>query len=370
MMNKTNWQQAFGPTPDEFRERVDQTLNRLEEKEMRKTMKFSTALVAAVLVMTLLAGAAFAAVKLNIWEALNSAEPIIPLEGADELVVTDLAAAETDFFRVTVQEGVYDGYGAIVKLHVEPKDPEKYAIITDFAMIGDVGDEYIAEVVREYDGGPGYERIAGRKDGKEIIYLSTPSLSVGGGIADADGSGVNDMFDSFLDRYNEDGSADFWIDGMFAYDLPESLPVTLRVRGMDAEYNTVYGSIEELNFNLIKSNSERTVRLIPLDSGEIEGFELIDAQITFTEVRGYIAVEFSGSTAEENMGVSLHLLNAAGEQINTGGGQCHHLDNDHYRWEMEMQSFEEIPETVILKVKMIDGDPIGQIECRVEEVVG
>ena len=76
-MNRKDWQKAFGPTPDAFRVRVDETLERLEERDMRKRTKFATALIAAVLTVTLLAGAAFAAAKLDIWEALNMANPII-----------------------------------------------------------------------------------------------------------------------------------------------------------------------------------------------------------------------------------------------------------------------------------------------------
>lgn len=368
-MNKNDWQNAFGPVPDAFREQVNDTLMRLEEREMRKRTKFSAALIAALLAITLLTGAAFAAAQLNIWKALDSACPILPLEGADELVATDLAAAETDCFRVIVQEGVYDGYGAIVKLHIEPKDPERYAVITDFAMAGDLGDQYIAEVVED-ENGMRYERIVGRKDGKEIIFLSTPSLSVDNEIADADSFGADHMFNSFRDQYNEDGSADFWINGMFVYNLPDTLNVSLRVRGMDADHNTAYGSIENLAFDLVKNNKERTVRLTPAESGKIEGFELVDATITFTEVRGYIAVEYVDSTKDRDMGVSLRLLDKNGNEITTGGGQCTELDNGHYRWEMEMQSFEEIPEAMILEARIIGDSAIGRIECKVEEISG
>lgn len=334
---------------------------------MRKRTKFSAALIAALLTITLLTGAAFAAAQLNIWKALDTACPIIPLEGADDLVATDLAAAETDYFRVIVQEGVYDGYGAIVKLRVEPKNPEKYAIITDFAMAGDLGDQYISEVVEE-ENGMRYERIVSRKDGKEIIFLSTPSLTVSSEITNAASFGVDHMFNSFRDQYNDDGSAEFWINGMFAYDLPDTLNVSLRVRGMDAECNTVYGSIENLTFDLVKNNKERTVRLTPAESGKIEGFELVDATITFTEVRGYISVEYIDSTQDQDMGVNLRLLDQNGKEITTGGGQCADLDNGHYRWEMEMQSFEEIPETMILEARIIGESTLGRIECKVEEI--
>lgn len=367
-MNRNDWQEAFGPAPDAFRDRVDATLNRLEEREMRRSVKFSTALVAAVLVTVLLAGAAFAASQLNIWEALNYADPIIPLKGADDLVTTDLASAENDYFRMIVQEGVYDGYGTIVKLRCEPKDPEKYAIITDLAVPANLGDEYITEVVRVHEDGMKEERITGRKDGKEVIFLSTPRLIVNGESPNGEAMGYEHLFNSYRDQYNNDGSAEFWISGMSAHNLPDTLNVVLSVYGRDVNYSDAYGSIEKLTFELVKNNKERTVRLTPSEDAKVDGFELIDAQITFTEVRGYIVVEFTGSSEEQGMGVSLNLLDADGNQITTGGGQCMQLENGHYRWEMEMQSFEEIPDILILEVKMIDGDPIGCIECTVEPV--
>ena len=369
-MNRNDWQEAFGPTPDAFRNRVDATLNRLEEREMRRSIKFSTALAAAMLALALLAGAAFAAARLDIWESLQYADPIIPLEGADELVVTDLATAETNYFRVFVQEGVYDGYSAIVKLHVEPKNPEKYAIITDFAMIGDVGDEYISEVVKEYEGGIKEERIVGRKDGKEIIFLSTPRLLIDGEISSADAFGVENLFNSFLDQYNPDGSVDFWISSEFAHGLPGALNILLSMRGMNAEHNTVYGSIDKLSFELVKNNGERTVRLTPVDDSKIEGFELIDAQIVFTEVRGYISVEYIDSTKDADMGLSLRLLDQNGKEITSGGGHCWEMENGHECWELTIQSFEEIPETMLLEVHVIGENILGQIECKVEEITG
>ena len=66
-MKQSDWQNAFGPAPESFRECVDQTLNRLEDKEMRKRTKFTTALVAAALITALLASAAIAAPTPAAW---------------------------------------------------------------------------------------------------------------------------------------------------------------------------------------------------------------------------------------------------------------------------------------------------------------
>ena len=369
-MKKRDWQNAFGPAPDAFRERVNETLMRLEEQNMRRRTKFSTTLIAAALIAALLAGAAFAASRLDIFAALNYADPNIPREGADELLSTDLAAAETDFFRVSVEQAVYDGYGAIVKLHFAPKDSGKYVLLANWAEGADVGEGYVTE--RE-DCGDGIfmDRIVGREDGREIIWLSTPTLTVAGVDApDAEALGMETLFNAYMERYNEDGSADFWISGLFSNSLPEALDVTLNVRGMNAGNETIYGEIKGLDFALVKSNAPRTARLVPADGDQPEHAQLIRGEISFTEVRGYLTAEFAWDGAEDaGMGVTLKLLDADGNPVNTGTGQCEALGDNRYLQQLELQSFVEIPETLFVEFKVIDeSKTLGRVECRVEPV--
>lgn len=337
---------------------------------MRKKTKFSTSLIAAALIAVLLAGAAFAASKLDIFEALNYVDPIVPLEGADALVSTDLAAAETDFFRASVEQAVYDGFGAIVKLHFAPKDPEKYVLLANWAMGDDVGEGYVTE--RE-DCGDGIfmDRIVGREDGKEIIWLSTPTLTVADiDDPDAEAAGMETLFNAYMERHNEDGSVDFWISGLSSNDLPETLNVALHVRGMNAENETTYGEIKDLSFALVKSSAPRTVRLVPADDAQPEHAQLISGEISFTEVRGYFTAEFTWDGAEDaGMGVTLHLLDADGNPINTGTGECEALGGGRYLQQLELQSFAEIPETLFVEFKVIgESKTLGRVECRVEPV--
>ena len=363
-MNKKDWQDAFGPTPDAFRARVDETLDHLEERDMRKRTKFSTALVTV-----LLAGAAFAATNLDIWESLNSSVPIIPLESADELVATDLATAETDYFRVIAQEGVFDGYGAIVKIRVEPKDPEKYVVVADFSEPADLGEGYITEEIK-YDEGMTEYRIIGREDGKEIIFLSTPDFVMSDGSADADSMVLDDIFNSYKEKYTDDGCIEYWISGLFGENLPDTLSVILQMHGMNADHEIIYGEISDMAFDLVKSNTERNVQLIPVSDGKVGKFELVDAKISFTEVRGYLTVEFAfaSDNPEDGMDATLFLRDVDGNEIPTGSGVCMELENGNYKWQFEMQTFEELPETICIDVKTIDGPVNGQIECKVEEV--
>lgn len=112
---------------------------------MKKRYKFSTALVAAVLLAAVLAGAAFAAGMLGIFDFLkNSANPIVPLEGAEGMVATHLGVSENEWAALTVEEGVFDGQGVLLKCRIAPKDAEKYAMFNCF-MQGAPEDVYILE---------------------------------------------------------------------------------------------------------------------------------------------------------------------------------------------------------------------------------
>ncbi len=370
-MKRQDLQNAFGPAPDEFKRMVNDTLNELEDQNMRKRTKFSTALIAAVLVMTLLAGTAFAVSKLEIWKAFDYAAPLIPLPSADALVETNLASAENEYFRVLVQEGVYDGYGAVVKLHFEPKDSEKYVVISSNHMEGDLNDDnFIFETTNYPDEGYEISRCIGRKDGKTVIALSTPHLTTAAEPENAEALGIQTLFDTYREEYNPaDGSLDYWISGMSADKLPEVLSILLNVSGMDADYNFAYGAIDNLSFDLKKSNQERVVKLVPVDGKSFEAIELIDAQIVFTEVRGYITIDHKwNSSVESPEDCWIHILDANGKALD-GSGSYRALENGSERMTCAMQTYETLPDTLTLQLKYIDGGPVvAEIECKLEPI--
>ena len=94
-MKRADWQRAFGEVPEDFHLRLRSTLNGLEEKEMKKKRNLTLTLLAAALIVALLAGAGIAASKLGVFDMLKkTADPIVPLEGAQELVGTNLGSAE------------------------------------------------------------------------------------------------------------------------------------------------------------------------------------------------------------------------------------------------------------------------------------
>ena len=104
-MNQRDWQNAYGNAPEDFHLRLVETLDGLEEKNMKQRYKLSTTLIAAVITVLLATGAALAANQLGIFEFFtNRADPILPLEGAEGMVLTGLGSVENELVTVTLEE--------------------------------------------------------------------------------------------------------------------------------------------------------------------------------------------------------------------------------------------------------------------------
>ena len=54
-MKQNDWQKLFGEADEDFHLRLLETLNGLEDKKMKKGYKYTTVLIAAVLMVALLA---------------------------------------------------------------------------------------------------------------------------------------------------------------------------------------------------------------------------------------------------------------------------------------------------------------------------
>ena len=120
-MNREDWKRIYGDVPEDFRLRLRSTLNGLEERKMKKR-KVSVALIAATLILALMAGVGIAASQLKLFRMLDTAEPIVPLEGAEDMVATDLGSSENEYAVLTVEEAVFDGQGLLVQCRLSPRD--------------------------------------------------------------------------------------------------------------------------------------------------------------------------------------------------------------------------------------------------------
>ena len=175
-MNQKDWQRAYNDTPEDFHLQLIGTLDVLEERKMKKGFKFSAVLIAAV-IMALLASGAYVASKLGIFHMLtHSASPIVPLEGAEEMVVAGLGYTENELVSVTVEEAMFDGQMVLVQFRLRPKNIEQYALFAAF-MQDTPEDVYITE--NEQVGDDEWEfRVVGRRDGKQIINYSMDATTL------------------------------------------------------------------------------------------------------------------------------------------------------------------------------------------------
>ena len=419
-MKRTDWQNAFGEVPEDFHLRLRSTLDGLEERDMKKRKNYTAILLAAALIVALLAGAGIAASQLGVFHMLDSADPIVPLEGAQELVGTNLGSVENEMVKLTVEEAVFDGQGALVQLRIAPKD-DQYVLFDsmlqdapeelfetervplelaageqEFEMDGrsirivngeDVrllvdgaeveipasAAEALAQNLPIYtaDGRVYYAdmeeyRVLGSRDGREILDY-WPLIRVEGEAEDAEALGLESFFDTLDAETQSDGSVIVWASGY----AEEPLDVNALTISCGAKVYQGDETIEldALTLTLPRSEVERRVRIEPVGDGTGERFKILSGSVIFTKVRAYMALDYSYEQAEkgEEMGIDFRLYDGDGNRITTGAGNCTEVDGV-WHWNMEMQSFAEVPETIWLEAKVIGEDKIlGRVECRLVE---
>ena len=94
-MRQKEWQSAFGEVPESFHNGLCAVLDGLERSREKKKGRLSSVLIAVALLTALLAGAGIAAKELGLFSFLTDASgPIVPLEGAAELVDRNLGTVE------------------------------------------------------------------------------------------------------------------------------------------------------------------------------------------------------------------------------------------------------------------------------------
>ena len=410
-MKRTDWQSAFGEVDEDFHLRLRSTLDGLEERDM-KQKNYAAILLAAALIVALLAGAGIAASRLGVFHMLDSADPIVPLEGAQELVGTNLGSVENELVKLTVEEAVFDGQGALVQCRLSPRNMEKYAMFNSF-MQDAPEEEYITEIVPaevaagsqeiETDDGvytiineaehsllfngtqiefpaswdaaqaaniPVYEengalyygdyreyRVLGRRDGRQTIdywisaYTGDDRLEI----------------DSYDAEGQADGSVLVWCSG-FAGEKLDVEEIEVHVTG-EITVDGADTMLDEIAFTLPKTDAERRCCLQAVGEGKGERFEILSGSVIFTKVRAYMALDYRYEQAEkgEEMGIDFRLYDGDGNRITTGAGNCTEVDGV-WHWNMEMQSFAEVPETIYLEAKVIGEDrTLGRVECRLIE---
>lgn len=418
-ISQSDLQNLYEPVSGNLEAKIDRVISSLDDGEERIVVKKKISVSFVLAAVLIIAGmVAFAAGKLDLFRFMtNVVEPILPLEGAEDMVVTDIGGTENEHVAVNVEEAVFDGGGIMTLTRISPKDIENYAMLNTFMQdtpeeIYDVrlspAEAAIGEMEFERDGnvylvvntetghsmsinGESAEfpasieeaeaagiplfvendtlyyadqnefEVLGRKDGRGIIgwWLSVDVL-------DEETGKVDDSIDgTSMDAEEQpDGSVLVWTDIIFNGEMRER--VKLRVR-CGVEVSGEKYELSSVTFDLEKSEPERSIMLMAEDGKIGENIVIHSAQIDFTKVRGYLTVEYSYISDSDDMGIFFRVLDGEGNRITDGSGTGKEISENRYVQYSEIQSMEELPDTLILEAKEIGGDAIGRFECGVSE---
>ena len=202
-------------------------------------------------------------------------------------------------------------------------------------------------------------RVTGRKDGKETIdwWLNTAIVDDGAEVEDADGSYTMDA------EEQPDGSVLVWCDRGGKEALPDTVKIRVRC-GITVDGQEI--PMDDLIFEIGKAEKEKKFTLIPEDGRINKDIEVLSAEISLSKVRGYLTVDYLYDSADrEQTDIFMHLKDADGKMIKDGSGWVRELETGHYREMVEIQSFEDLPETLVIEAKAISGDTLGSCVCRV-----
>ena len=362
-MRAEDLKNAFGSTPASFREDVNGMLDRLEEGNMNRSYNTATVLAAVLLAAVLLAGTAVAAGRLGIFDRQTEGDPALePLREAEQLVKTNIAAAENELVRLELEEALFDGRRALLLMRLTPRDPEHYALLTNDAEELPEGVYYRDPEAREPEfeeaesttavwAWPQEEGGLRRRDGK-IILFCRPEAEVEGEVAAID-------FD--VSEPAEDGGVRVWCQAQFGETAPESARGQI---GAEIYVDGKYLPLDPISYELEREGWERTARLEPVEGSGADGFELISCSLSSTPVKGLICLNYA---SDQPMGFVFRLED--GEEIPLG--ECWRgmtYGPGHagaYECVWETQAFRELPETVVIE-GWREGECLGRAECRVE----
>ena len=389
-----------------------------EEQSMKKRYKFSTVLVAAILLVAVLAGTAFAVSMLGIFDIFDRAKPIIPLPGAEAMVATNLGTSENEYAILTVEEAVFDGQGVLVQMRLTPKN-DNYVMYDSFSTSSPlVGSQFAPKKIEEGTQEIWHWTVVNEGDDKRLlengVELEIPTsleeahqkhlpVYLDEGVlydADqldivptepADGRKLMDYrtgvrveiegtpeterlmpIETGTHEGQEDGSVIIRT-SCFAEEPLDIDSVRIHCSAqVSPGDNDEAVELEAIDITLPRSSEKKTVQLVPVGDGKGERFEILSGSIAFTKIRGYFNVRYTYAQAEtgEDMGITFHVYDADGNEIATGTGTASaEPDEDGLRWwSMEMQSFDEIPERIWLEASVIDSDKtLGRVECQLVE---
>ena len=316
-MKRNEFRNAFPQTPEHFVRRMEDVLSEIEGvRPMRRKKVWRTALIAAVLVLVLAGSAAAIANAMGVFDFMKRvADPIEPLQGAEELVESGLGYAEHSYGSIEITEGIYSGRSC--KVTVKVRNNEGYSHF--------------------------YPEIA-------FLNAQTP------------GTGVVDMAEG------ENGEVQYMLESILAEDAPESLECEVSVpifKNGEAQKSI------RLMFTLHHAN-EDAAKLVPQNAGE--RWKILSGSITRNEFSIVFDIEFEYTAEEgEDMGVDIRAFDESGNQYAMGdtsyGDRGLPVIGKKMVWRQiaEIQSTEAMPEKIVFKPKVIGEDKwLDEIVCEIE----
>lgn len=363
-MNNKDFRSSVPDMPLSFARKMDETLERIENMNGKKRrIKPRALIIAAVLLVTLI-GSAIAATQYRVFDFLWHMKP---LEGAEKLIQTDIGCFENEYLRVDIEEAAYDGQGVLLRLHAAPLKPDTHPLFSGLADTENDPDWVYRHT--EFEDGSGMVELLGRADGKEYVTVSV-SVTV------TDENGREIWLDEWDAEKDADGGVILYADGFGDGKLGESAVLKAEVRSSlrasDTTVKTVFPT-GEITYTMPKTDVTRNYRLVPVSTEDVSHFDLIEGKISFTPVRGYMTISYAYQEREdEPMGVTMKPMMPDGTEITVGGGEWNILGEENgfeiYEELSEIQSYETMPETITIRVKVIgEARYLCDVECRVIE---
>lgn len=345
--------------PVGFETRIEQQLDHLtrEEQNMKKRYKYSTVLVAAILMTALLAGAAFAASELQLFKSLFSKTSV---NSARERVVTELGTTANTLASLCVEEAVYDGKSVAVLLRIVPSDAEHYAMLSSNWGLEDMSEEDYSFDFQQNINGFVQRNLIGRKDGKQILFYS-PVVTV---------SSANISEEIIDTQTQNDGSALIWI--QYTLDEVQAEDTIECTASAKIHTNNSDASVEltAVSFELTKKPDERSYTLTPVEGTSGERFNIVSSYITFAKVAAYLTVDYNYiPESDEDMGIQWYIIDDAGNQLAEELSSTIPYGNNLYRQQTEVQTLSEIPQNLYLEAKVIGKNKsLGRVPLTLTEI--
>ena len=363
-MNNKDFRTAVPDMPLSFARKMDETLERIENMEAKKRKVSPRALIICAVLLVTLIGSAIAATEYRVFDFLWHMNP---LDGAENLIETNVGVYENEYVRVAIEEAAYDGQGVMLYIRATPLKPDTHPLYA--SLMDTENDSDWVYKFTTYEDGSGMSEFLGRADGKEFV-------SFGVSITVKDENGKEIWLDSWDAKEDADGSVILYADGFSDEKLGETAVLTAKVRthlcAPDATRKTSFPE-GEITHTMPKTDDARNYKLIPVSTEDIPHFDLIGGSISFTPVRGYMTIQYAYQEREdEPMGVTMKPCMPDGTEITVGSGGWTLLGEEN-GFEIieelsEIQSYETLPETITFRVKVIgEARYLCDIECRVVE---